>query len=263
MPSCLPPSPPACVAPAPSSAAPRASFPTPLDAVVSDLGAAFDLTNLPFYAVAVAGSATMAFSGADRVIRDAVQEHLGSSTYGNAASLTGYILPAAIAPGVWLTGAAFGDRATAGAGSAAVQALVLSAATTFVLKVSVGREYPSGDAHTFAPFQSWSWPFPAWPSGHTSSATSVVAALTAYYGSEELWIPLVGYPLTFAIALGMLSGDEHWTSDLLTGAVIGQCIGWSVGRAFRARERGEAPPRISLVPLVGPSWQGAAISAAW
>ncbi len=262
MPACLPPSPPACVASAPSTD-PAAAFPTPLDAVVGDLGAAFGGTNLLFYAGAVAGSATMAFSGADRVIRDAVQEHLGSSTVGNTASLTGYILPVVIAPGVWLTGAAFGDRAAAGAGSAAVQALAFTAATTFVLKVSVGRDYPPGDGHTFAPFQSWSWPFPAWPSGHASSATSVVAALTGYYGSDELWIPFVGYPLTFAIALGMLSGDEHWASDLLAGAVIGQCIGWSVGRAFRAREKGEAPPRLSLVPLVGPWWQGAAISGSW
>lgn len=206
----------------------------------------------------------MAFSGADRTIRAAVQEHLASSTYGTAATFTGYVLPLVVAPGVWLTGAALRDRSSAGAGSAAVQALAVTAATVFVLKVSVGRDYPSSvDAHTFAPFQSWSWPFPAWPSGHTASVTSVVAALTAYYGSDQLWIPLVGYPMTLAVAFGMLSGDEHWTSDVLTGAVLGQCIGWSVGRAFRARERGDAPPKVSLVPLVGPSWQGAAITGVW
>ncbi|MGH7294025.1 MAG: phosphatase PAP2 family protein, partial [Polyangiaceae bacterium] len=179
------------------------------------------------------------------------------------ATLAGYILPVAVAPGVWLMGAALGDRASAGAGSAAVQSLAVTAASVFVLKVSVGRIYPPQSAHTFAPFQSWQWPFPAWPSGHAAVATSVVAALTGYYGSDELWIPFVGYPVALAIGLGMLSGDEHWASDLLAGAVLGQCVGWSIGRAFRARARGERPPRLSLSPMVTPSSDGVAIAGAW
>jgi membrane-associated phospholipid phosphatase len=183
--------------------------------------------------------------------------------YGNTANLTGYILPVVVAPGLWLTGLALRDPAATGAGSAAVQALAVTATTVAVLKIGVGRVYPPGDAHTFHPFQSWSWPFPAWPSGHSSSATSIVAALTAYYGADELWIPVVGYPVTLAIALGMLSGDEHWTSDLFAGAVLGQCIGWSIGRAFRARARGETPPPVSLVPVLAPSSWGAAVAGAW
>jgi membrane-associated phospholipid phosphatase len=276
---CLPSDPPACSAPATAAASPASApaLPTPIDALGADLGEAFGGTNLIFYAGATVGSAAMAFSGADPSIRVAVQEHIGSDVVGNTTNITGYILPVTVASGVWLTGLALHDRATAGAGSAALQALAVTALTTAVLKIGVGRGYPSGgrdpnapdrfdhpeDAHSFRPFQSWSWPFPSWPSGHTSSATSVVAALTAYYGTDELWIPFVGYPLTLAIGFGMLVGDEHWTSDLLTGAVLGQCIGWSIGRAFRARARGEAPPRISLVPAVGPTSQGVAIAGAW
>lgn len=246
-----------------AAAAYTAPAPTPVDALGSDLADAFGGTNLLFYAGAVGGSAILAFSGADRAVRDGVQEHLASHAYGSAASLAGYVLPVAVSSSVWLTGIVLGDRATAGAGSAALQALAVTAATTFVLKVSVGRVYPPEDAHTFTPFQSWSWPFPAWPSGHVATGTSVVAALTAYYGSEELWIPFVGYPLVAAIGMGLLSGDEHWTSDLLAGAVIGQCIGWSIGRAFRARERGETPPRVSLVPMVSPSMQGVGLAGGW
>jgi len=259
MPPCLPADPPSCVASAPVTA----RLPTPVDALGTDLGAAFGGTNLLFYAGAVGGSAAMAFSGADQSIRDAVQQHLGSSVYGHTANLTGYILPLAVAPGVWLTGLAVGNRAATGAGSAAVQALAITAGTAAILKIGIGRIYPPENAHTFRPFQSWSWPFPAWPSGHTSSATSVVAALTGYYGSDELWIPFVGYPIALAIGFGMLSGDEHWTSDLLAGAVLGQCIGWSIGRAFRARERAEAPPRVSIVPIFAPSSQGVGIAGAW
>src|ERR1700690_319211 len=256
---CLPAAPPACVAPAPSTP----PLPTPIDALGADLADAFGGTNVLFHAGAVAGSAAMAFSGADQSIRVAVQEHLGSSTYGNAANLTGYVLPVVVAPGIWLTGRLLEDRAATGAGSAAVQALAVTAVTAAVLKISLGRAYPPEDGHTFRPFQSWSWPFPAWPSGHTSSAFSVVAALTAYYGPDELWIPFVGYPVALAIGLGMLSGDEHWTSDLLAGAVLGQWVGWSIGRAFRARARSETPARVSLVPLLGLSSRGLAIEGAW
>ncbi len=259
---CLPSDPPSCSAPARADAA--APFPTPIDAVGPDLAAAFGGWNLLAYASAVGGSVALAFSGADQSIANAVQVHLGSSAYGKAANLTGYILPTALAPGVWLTGLAVGDRAATGAGSAAVQAFVVTAATTFVLKVSVGRAYPAADdAHSFHPFQSWSWPFPAWPSGHTSVTTAVVGALTGYYGADALWIPLVGYPLVLGVGFGMLSGNEHWTSDLLAGAVIGQCIGWSIGRAFRARARGETPPAVSFVPFVAPSSQGLAIEGRW
>lgn len=253
MPACLPADPPACSAP----------MPTPVDALGSDLAGAFGGINLLFYAGAVGASTAMAFSGADESIQEAMQKHFASNGYGTASSLAGYILPLTIAPGTWIAGLVLRDRDAAGAGSAAVQALAVASATTFVLKVSVGREYPPGNGHSFAPFQIWSWPFAAWPSGHMTSAFSVVAALTAYYGSSELWIPFVGYPAAAAIGAGLLSGDEHWASDLLAGAVIGQCIGWSIGRAFRARVRGDSPPAVSLAPMMSPSLRGLALTGTW
>jgi hypothetical protein len=273
----LPSDQPACLSQAHAAATPAAGLPTPIDALGPDLADAFGGTNLLYYLGSVAGSAAMAFAGADQSIRVAVQEHLASSTYGDAANVTGYVLPLTVAPAVWLTGVALGHRGTAGAGSAAVQALALTAATAAVLKIAIGRVYPLNgrsptapdrldhpeDAHTFHPFQSWSWPLPAWPSGHTSSAVSVVAALSAFYGTDELWIPLIGYPMALTIGLGMLAGDEHWTSDLLTGAVLGQCIGWSIGRAFRARARAETPPGVSLVPILSPSARGLGIAGSW
>lgn len=254
MPVCLPADPAACSAP----------LATPVNALGSDLAAAFGGTNLLFYAGALGGSAALGFSGADASLRDATLEHFASGAYGTGASLAGYIVPLTVAPGTWLAGLVFHDRDAAAAGSAALQALAVASATTFVLKIGVGRAYPAGgDARAFAPFQVWSWPFAAWPSGHMASSFSVVAALTAYYGSSELWIPFVGYPVAAAIGAGLLSGDEHWTSDLLAGAVLGQCIGWSIGRAFRAREHGEAAPALSLAPVTGPSLRGLAVTGTW
>jgi len=251
--------------------------PSPIDALGADVAGAFEGTNLLFYAGAVGSSAALSLGGADQWIRVAIQRDLASTAYGEGADVAGYVLPLVVAPGAWLTGLALGDRAATGAGSAAIQALAITAITTAVLKIGVGRAYPLDgrapnapdrldhpeDARTFRPFQSWSWPFPAWPSGHASSATSVVAALTGYYGTDALWIPFVGYPVAAAIGVGMLAGDRHWASDLLAGAVLGQCVGWSIGRAFRARAEGESTRRVSLVPSVGPSAVAAALAGAW
>jgi membrane-associated phospholipid phosphatase len=248
--------------------APRAALaktPTPIDGLGDDVVDAFSTTNVFLFAGAVLTTGAMAQSGVDHSVRVAVQTHLASPAYGDAAFYSGYVLPAVTAPAIWIVGLAAHDDAAAGAGSAAIQALAVALATTGLLKWSTGRAYPTngGDpaapdrldhpafARTFTPFQG---PLLAWPSGHTSATVSIVAALTAY-APEHLAVPLVGYPVAAAIGFGMVVGDRHWTSDVLAGALIGQAIGWSIGSSFRARARGDAPPRLQLGPT-GPSTLG-------
>ncbi|HEY3817447.1 MAG TPA: phosphatase PAP2 family protein [Polyangiaceae bacterium] len=253
--------------------------PTPIDAVGADLVEDFTGYNLLFYGGAVAATGVMAFGGADQAIRVGVQEHLSLPVYGDVSNYVGYLLPVIVAPGVYLVGLAVHDPKVVGAGSAAVQALVVAILTTAVLKVGVGRVYPlnGGDpsapdrldhpsyAHDFRPFQSLSLPTgPAWPSGHTVGTTAVAAALTGYY-PDELWIPFVGYPVALAIGFGLVDGDRHWASDVLAGALIGHAIGYTTGRAFRRRLTGQGSgadgPR--LVPLASPGMTGLAVQGDW
>jgi membrane-associated phospholipid phosphatase len=203
----------------------------------------------------------MAQSGLDHSVRVAVQNHLASPAYGDLAFYGGYIVPALTAPVIYVVGLATGDDAKTGAGSAALQALAVTLATTGLLKWSTGRAYPlnggdpaapdrldhPGFARTFTPFEGG---LLAWPSGHTSATISVVAALTAY-APDQLVVPLVGYPLVLAIGFGMIVGDRHWASDVLAGALIGQAIGWSIGASFRARARGEQAAATGIT--VGPT----------
>jgi membrane-associated phospholipid phosphatase len=246
----------------------RAAMPTPVDGLGDDLGRAFLSNNVFLYAGAVLTTGAMAQSGLDHSVRVAVQNHVASPGYGDEAFYGGYLVPALTAPVIYVVGLAAGDERTTGAGSAALQALAVTLATTGLLKWSTGRAYPlnggdpaatdrlehPGFARTFAPFQGG---LLAWPSGHTSGTISVVAALTAYAPEQPL-IPLVGYPLVAAIGFGMIVGDRHWTSDVLAGALIGHAIGWSVGASFRARARGDhdTPLRITIGPT-GPQTLGA------
>jgi membrane-associated phospholipid phosphatase len=256
---------------------PAPSMATPIDALGKDLADAFTGYDLFFYGGAVMGTGVMAYGGIDQAIRVGVQEHLAAPAYGDASLYAGYIVPAVVAPGVYLVGLVAGDSAVTGAGSASLQSLGVALLTMGVLKVGVGRVYPlnGGDpnapdrlehpsyAHTFYPFQNL-WPLPSWPSGHTIGTISVTAALTGYY-PDQLWIPAIGYPLGIAIGCGMVDGDRHWASDVIAGALIGHAIGYSIGKAFRRRARGEAPKvgELGLMPMVLPGMAGVAVGGTW
>jgi membrane-associated phospholipid phosphatase len=245
-------------------------FPTPITALGDDLIDAFSGTHLIYFGLAVAETPVLSLSGADFAIRRAIQENLRAPAFGDAAYYTGYIAPAVVAPGLYLIALAAGDSVLAGGGAAATQALAITLATTLVLKVGTGRPFPndgndprdprrlddSQHARSFAPF-AFSGRY-AWPSGHTSSTISIAAALTAFY-PDELWVPFVSYPIALAIGAGMLVGDHHWASDVIAGALIGQAIGGSVGRNFRARaSKGSRAQTqaIDVAPLVAPGVYG-------
>lgn len=258
----------------------RAADPTPIDDVGSDLADALFSTNLILYGIAVAETGAMAFGGGDHAVRVFVQQHLAGPepTWGSVSNTAGYVIPAVVAPGLWIAGLASRDRTTLTGGSAAVQALVLTLATTALLKWVTGRPYPlnGGDpnapdvlshpeyAREFRPFRTdGGW---AWPSGHTAATTSVVAALSAW-DPDSIAIPLVGYPVAAAIGLGMIDGDRHWTSDVIAGALFGYAIGSSVGRNFRKRardEHGDTEASVRLVPMSGGGCQvGASLVGRW
>jgi membrane-associated phospholipid phosphatase len=125
--------------------------------------------------------------------------------------------------------------------SAILQGMGGGLIATAVLKFSVGREWPNGGrdpyapdrlshpeyAHTFHPFQTYG----AWPSGHTLSMFAAASAFRA--AEDELgWPRFLGYPLAVGVAAGMWLSDRHWASDILSGALLGEAIGSSVGRSF-------------------------------
>jgi membrane-associated phospholipid phosphatase len=259
---------------APSSVTRSATAtPTPLDGLGPDLRDAFTGTNLLWYAEALAATGTMALGGADHAIRVSVQRNLYSPVLADGAFYAGYLLPAVIAPALYLTGLSTQNRDAAGAGSAVLQALGITVVATGLLKFAAGRPYPlnGGDpsatdrldnpeyARVFHPFQTL-WPLPSWPSGHTSATVSVAATLTAYY-PNNIWVPIIGYSLALLIGFGMVDGDNHWASDVVAGALLGQAIGHSVGSAFRQRAQGvkdKMGARPTLAPVLSPSYCGVA-----
>jgi hypothetical protein len=52
-----------------------------------------------------------------------------------------------------------------------------------------------------------------------------------------------GYVLATAVSAGMLYGDHHWTSDVISGALLGEAI----GRSFGGEPVDARSPRVALV----------------
>jgi len=143
--------------------------------------------------------------------------------------------------------------------AAILQAMVLSFGTVALLKFSVGREWPNAGldptkpdrlrhpefAERFSPFERYG----AWPSGHTAF---FFAAASAFRTSEpELGVVAwLGYPLSLGVAAGMWLGDHHWASDILSGALLGEAIGSSVGRGFASPTEREKVGFV-VVPALG------------
>lgn len=245
--------------------------PTPFDRLGCNLVDTVAGENLLFYGAAVLSTVELSATYADHDARVAVERYATSNEYSDAMVVFGYVGPPAIGSLLYGTGLVRHDRALASAGAAGIQAMSVTFAATVLLKAATGRPYPQHGGDPRSPdrlehpewSREWNGPRPestAWPSGHTSVAVSLASSLTAYWVDTAPWVGLVAYPAAGAVALGVLSAAHHWLSDVVAGALIGQAVGWSIGKDFRrmqnARDlrdgaRTPSPMEVRVVPLTG------------
>jgi membrane-associated phospholipid phosphatase len=118
---------------------------------------------------------------------------------------------------------------------ATLRTAVSYAASDFVgqvLKWAVGRHRPSdgGSARRFHP---WSRD-PAWhsfPSGHVFQIFAIAAV--AADETDRPWVGVTGYALASLTGLERIYQNDHWTSDVVAGAVIAISTGLTVDRWVR------------------------------
>lgn len=86
---------------------------------------------------------------------------------------------------------------------------ILMVGTVEILKRSMNVERPDGsDCRSF-------------PSGHAASAFMMATMLHKEYGSISPWYSIGGYAVATYTAISRVINNNHWTSDVLTGAGIG------------------------------------------
>jgi hypothetical protein len=122
-------------------------------------------------------------------------------------------------------GAVFGDDDTRMGRTfdQALDAMVLTAGTTTVLKYAVSRPRPSEDSNPDDFFKGHG--HQSFPSGETAEIASVVTPFIAEYGPDHPAVyALALLPAYDAVARVKVRG--HWQSDVLVGAGIG--IAWGI-----------------------------------
>jgi membrane-associated phospholipid phosphatase len=184
---------------------------------------------------------------ADEEIRKGVQRSQSGSlnSFADGAGMLGSP-PVTVATGaMWYAwGRLAADEYQAETGMLATQAVIVAGAATLALKYGAGRDRPNEEdgAQSFRPVDFEKGYDDALPSAHTSGAFALAAVMSRR--SESAWAPHLWYGMATIVGVSRIYQDEHWTSDVLLGALIGELAGrWAL------RPKNPAAPSVTLRPL--------------
>jgi membrane-associated phospholipid phosphatase len=168
-----------------------------------------------------------------------------------------FVLPiGAIGYGV-LQGYRLGDP-TAGWSSALLitEATSIALLANVIVKYAVGRARPyvwMGQPGLYGDPRDENLSF---FSGHTTLAFAVAVSAGTLFLMQGM--PGAGWVLGGGLALAAFTGylrmgaEQHYLTDVLTGAAVGSLVGWAVPYLFhRPRKPGEAPQPGALIPSPG------------
>jgi membrane-associated phospholipid phosphatase len=199
---------------------------------------------------ALAAGVTLILYQSDREIRDSWQQN--RSDFGDdffrLIGKTGHVGYLAPALGLWyLYARRDGDSQAREAALAGLESVLIAGSLTTAVKLSFRRSRP----YTEAGPDSFDGPGLAWDddclsfcSLHSAAAFAVATAAAEYY-QDKPWTPIVAYSVASLAALSRINDDQHWSSDVFCGAVLGHYI----AKLVVARRKGQ-DEAVSITPLV-------------
>lgn len=135
------------------------------------------------------------------------------------------------------------------AGWHATEAVVAGGLTTLAFKTLVGRQRPSAvigpDADEFRVGRGYRPEYASMPSGHTTVAFAAAAAFGAELSRSHPSAARIVTPILYTTAAGVglsrLYNNQHWASDAIVAAAVGQLVGRGVvAISHRSRPHREA-----------------------
>jgi membrane-associated phospholipid phosphatase len=148
----------------------------------------------------------------DHRISNSVKRDTSLRTPSNIVSDVGLVAPWAIPGTMFLLGATSHNSHTLEAGRLGLEAEVDSEVVMQILKLATHRTRPDlADSKSF-------------PSGHTMSAFALAAVMSREYHNKPL-VVFGSYGFATAVGLARVGGLNHFPSDVLVGAVLGELIG--------------------------------------
>ncbi len=166
----------------------------------------------------------------------------------NAFNYGGHLPSAEIATAaIYLAGLVSGDEEIRVTGRMLAQSLIYSGSIYLILRTLAGRHRPfSHDgAYTFDTGETDNT-YQSFPSGHTTVAFSLASVLSARIDHPVASVLLYG--AAAMTGLSRIYQDNHWTSDVFFGAVLGTVSGLFVQKREKHRADGSMDERWSLTP---------------
>jgi membrane-associated phospholipid phosphatase len=203
------------------------------------------------------GALSVVLTGfADQAIRLAAQDDGGPELREAGTSISHWSPPLALGIGAGLLGVGLGAHhpTLARTGRDALVAMAVAGLLTTTAKIAVGRARPDANLGTdyFAPFR-WPTRDNSFPSGHTSQAFALAAAIAAHTRQPVLRFTVYGAAAVVGIA--RVAADRHFASDVVGGAILGTVVGRGVVHHFAV-----GSSRVALSPMVMPGRLGLAIN---
>jgi membrane-associated phospholipid phosphatase len=138
--------------------------------------------------------------------------------------------------GLYVFGRIDDQRRVQDLGLHGVEAVILSTATSFGIKMLAGRARPYVDVtnpHNFQLARGFSGDdYQSFPSGHTTSAfafAAVVSRETQMWWPHSRWyVGTAVYAGATLVGVSRMYNNVHWASDVLGGAAIGTLLGLKV-----------------------------------
>ena len=175
------------------------------------------------------GAGTFLVMQADQPIRDAVQRN---HEYSKSAPVEfGRIYGELYSPVVLFGGFAIHSLLTNDGGTKKIayeigQASLYAGATTYLLKMAIGRARPyTNEGHkSFHPFSNlfFKQDYQSLPGGHTTVAFVLSTVLSRNAQSD--WLKGIAYIPAALTFVARVYQDQHWTSDDFLGVIIGYFI---------------------------------------
>ena len=195
-----------------------------------------DSTGFPQPTIAATVVLLAAGAAVDRPMRRLIADRGHSpvvnslSNAGNDLGTAGHIIP--VLAGSYVIERIAGRRRPADDIVDAAAGYAASDIIEGLLKSAVGRERPmvSGNPERFHPFTSRG-DFHSFPSGHLTHISSIAAA--AAIESHEPWVRALGISATTLVGWQRIHADQHWTSDVIAGALLGDFVSSAVVHRLR------------------------------
>lgn len=202
--------------------------------------------NLAILGAGAGGAIALSQTGADDEIQEGVKGVLGDfadigNIGGNALTLAG------IAISSYAVGIISKNNSLLEAGRALIEAEIITAVMTSLIKVSVGRERPDGSGNRFSS---------SFPSGHVSGSFALASTIDSMYG-HYVGIPL--YLFAGYVGFSRMSDNKHFLSDVIFGAALGTAIGRGVARIHK----NECEGKFRILPYTDGNGAGLLLTLSW